>query len=169
MVNDGSRKVQIVVTTNSPFMISDLLSDDIIYLSDAKREDSEEKREDERTLGQNIHTLLKRNFFLKNTIGEYAKEVLENIISYLQSDKQDMDGKIKEKMKAYFGDSEIDYAAIHSLIEQIGEPVYKVQLEEMLDNSFLAKRDSTVEMQIRQLEEEKKELQKKIDALKEKN
>lgn len=170
MVNADLRKVQIVVTTNSPFMISDILGNDIVYLSKGKDKDTTEPRRDECTLGQNIHTLLKKNFFMNYTIGEYAKNLIDRIIFCLQKDSLNLKDEIKNELQAYFEDIENYYDAIHLLIEQIGEPVYKVQLEEMLENSPVAnQKNDEFEMQIRELEKEKQMIQKKINALKERN
>ena len=170
MVNEDLRKVQIVVTTNSPFMISDILGNDIVYLSNGKKKDTAEAGKDECTLGQNIHTLLKKNFFMNYTIGEYARNLIDRIIFCLQEDSLNLEGEIKNKLQAYFEDIENYYDAIHLLIEQIGEPVYKVQLEEMLENSAVAnQKNADVEMHIRELEKEKQMIQKKINELKERN
>lgn len=168
--NEGSRKVQIVVTTNSPFMISDILGNDIVYLSNGQKKVTAESGKDECTLGQNIHTLLKKNFFMNYTIGEYAKNLIDKIIFCLQEDSLNSEGKIKDGLQVYFENIENYYDAIHLLIEQIGEPVYKVQLEEMLDNSPIAnQKNDEVDMQIRELEKEKQMIQKKINELKERN
>ena len=85
MINkkSSSSKVQVVITTNSPFIISDILKDDVIYLSEGGRP------EYDKTLGQNIHKLLKENFFMDYTIGEYAKELIENIINVLEDKEAD--------------------------------------------------------------------------------
>lgn len=170
MVNADLRKVQIVVTTNSPFMISDILGNDIVYLSNGKESDTAKIGKDECTLGQNIHTLLKKNFFMNYTIGEYAKKLIEKIIFCLQEDSLNLEGEINHKLQAYFEDIESYYDAIHLLIEQIGEPVYKDRLEEMLQDSPIANQKSEeVKAQIRELEKEKQMIQKKINALKERN
>lgn len=170
MVNADLRKVQIVVTTNSPFMMSDILGNDIVYLSNGKEKDTAELRKEECTLGQNIHTLLKKNFFMDYTIGEYAKNLIDRIIFCLQKDSKNIEGEVKNKLQTYFDDIENYYDAIHLLIEQIGEPVYKVRLEEMLENSPIAnQKNDEVEMQIRELEKEKQIIQKKINELKGRN
>lgn len=168
MVNAELRKVQIVVTTNSPFMISDILGNDIVYLTNDKNMNMEESVKDNCTLGQNIHTLLKENFFMNFTIGEYSRKLIDIIIGCLKTDSRSSKSEIKKKLQAYFEDIEDYYDAIHMLIEQIGETVYKVQLEEMLENSHIANQKN-IEIQIHELEKKKQELQEKINVLKEKN
>lgn len=164
MVNDNNRnfQIQIVITTNSPFILSDILQDDVTYLSEKT-----EKRF-ERTLGQNIHRLLKENFFMDYTIGEYARELIENMMLCL--DHSDNEGaekqrkNIKNMIQRYYGKEKEAYPAIQLLIEQIGEPVYRYELEKLLNESALMKEYRTMERLLeekRRIEEEIQELEKK--------
>ena len=167
LVNSKPRVVQIIVTTNSPFIISDILNEDIIYLSADKNEEQSRKRRAEYTLGQNIHTLLKDNFYMKYTIGEYARELIETIMLCLSS-KNDIKANIK--LRRYFDEIDDYYNAFYLLIEEIGEPVYKHNLRKLLEeSSFAKKKNKDAEEQISQLEEEKRKIQEKINILKEKN
>ena len=54
--NEQDSLVQVILTTNSPFIISDVLWEDVKYIDD----------------GQNIHMLLTKNFFMNYTIGEFS-------------------------------------------------------------------------------------------------
>lgn len=174
MVNIKPRKVQIIVTTNSPFIISDILNDDITYLLGDKSIEKTEKRKADYTLGQNIHKLLKDNFFMQYTIGEYARELIENIMVCLQEEeaeeKEEKKNDIRQKMDIYFDNIEDYYDAFNLLIEQIGEPVYKYNLKKMLEESSFAKeKNQDVGRRISELEEEKRKLEEKINKLKEEN
>lgn len=157
IINSRPRKVQIIVTTNSPFIISDIQSEDITYLADDEKNVETSRRKIDLTLGQNIHKLLIDNFFMDYTIGEYARELIENIMLCLQ-DNQEL-----ERMNIYFDDIPNYYDAFNLLIEQIGEPVYRYQLKRLLEESTFAQTD--VEKQIRELEEQKRKLQQEIDQL----
>ena len=196
LVNGQDKKVQIVITTNSPFMISDILSEDITYLSDDEAKEKDRERKAECTLGQNIHKLLRDNFFMKYTIGEYARDIIENLIFCLQEDskpaennegktersdesaqkKNSMTAKEKddqrkrdmdEKMRIYFDEVKMDYNTFRLLIDRIGEPVYRESLRKMLDLSPFAKEDKAIKRQIEELEAAQRELQDKISKLKE--
>lgn len=161
MVNARRKKVQIIVTTNSPFIISDILGEDITYLSEDKINEKNKKRDRECTLGQNIHKLLRDNFFMQYTIGEYARELIENIMLCLNEEKEHDESNRAEKiLKLYFDEIRNYYDAFHLLIDQIGEPVYKNTLKKMLDLSPFAEENKDIEKQIRELEE-------KIQKLKE--
>lgn len=162
MVNEKPRKVQIIVTTNSPFMISDILSEDITYLSDKKMEDGEE------TLGQNIHKLLRENFFMDYTIGEYARTLIENIMLCLTQKNDELNRlDVDEILEQYYDQTDDYYEAFQNLINQVGEPIYKYNLEKLLEESSYAV-GRNIDQQIMELEAEKIRLQEKIEGLKEK-
>ena len=75
--------MQIVFTTNSPFMMSDMLREDIVALT----RDKKDIDEDVLTFGQNIHTLLAHRFFLDSTIGSVSESVIGWLISLLADPK----------------------------------------------------------------------------------
>ena len=84
--------MQIVFTTNSPFMMSDMLREDIVTLT----RDKKDIAEDVLTFGQNIHTLLAHRFFLDSTIGSVSESVIGWLISLLADP-----GPITEKREKY--------------------------------------------------------------------
>lgn len=155
-------KIQIVLTTNSPFILSDILKEDVSYLT------GKNEKCFDRTLGQNIHRLLKENFFMDYTIGEYARELIESIMLYLKNpvneerDRKEED--IKEFILRYYGKPQEPYYAMQLLIEQIGEPVYRYELEKLLDESDVMKEHRSLES----LLEEKRRIEEKIRELEEK-
>ncbi|TGV31405.1 hypothetical protein EN829_032970 [Mesorhizobium sp. M00.F.Ca.ET.186.01.1.1] len=154
---DTKFKIQVVITTNSPFIISDILSKDVTYLS------SEEKEFDQ-TFGQNIHKLLIHNFFMSYTIGEYSRELIENIMKWLCPTKDDV-VNISEELSLYFERpiDPKDYSEkIRCLINQIGEPIYRDKLLDTLNKSELGK-SSELELLLRQ----RAEIDQRIKSLKE--
>lgn len=155
--NETRSRVQIILTTNSPFIISDVLKDDVKYLADQER-----KFDD--TLGQNIHKLLKNNFFMDYTIGEYSRKLIEKIIAWLSA-TEGKTGKRSRELYYYFGEVEDEYAAISKLIRQIGEPVYRNKLEKMLDE-WQKRQPASKERRVRRLEGQKKRLEAEIERLK---
>lgn len=149
-------KVQIIFTTNSPFVISDLFKEDVQYLSDQAKGLGD-------TLGQNIHTLLKNNFFMNYTIGEYSRELIDKIIGWLGSEESES-RREKVDFSCYFDDSVDEYEAVSFLIQQIGEPVYRKKLEEMLREREVNFK-STYERKIFELENQKNKLEEEIERL----
>ncbi len=150
-------RLQVVFTTNSPFVLSDVLKEDVQYLSGRPDEFGD-------TLGQNIHTLLKNNFFMDYTIGEYSRKLIEAIIVQIgQADEESR--KQKNDMINYFDETEDEYEMLGFLIEQIGEPIYRDKLGKMLEGR--RKQNMTFkEKQIQELEKQRDELQRQISQLK---
>ena len=136
MANDfACDPVQIIFTTHSPFMLSDLLREDVHVLASNKRELKREYH----TFGQNIHMLLAHPFFMEKTIGELAEKRLTSLFSALKKSINDKDEKlidvICETYEDYLenrgiGKSDIEgiNRFVRQLIESVGEDVYRRQL-----------------------------------------
>ncbi|MCO1603867.1 ATP-binding protein [Desulfosporosinus nitroreducens] len=147
-------KLQVVITTNSPFIISDILSEDITYLS-------KEEKSFDRTFGQNIHKLLIDNFFMSYTIGDYSREMIEKIMKWLHEEN---DVNVGEELTSYFGEPiELAeyYKKIRCLIEKIGEPVYREKLLDMLSKSKLG-----IKSKYEALLEQKYAIERELEELK---
>jgi len=125
--NYSDKHFQIIITTHSPFICSDLPKQNIIFLD----KDSEtglckvsELKEHKQTFAANIHTLLTDSFFLKDgLIGEFAKEKINEILDFIKNE-----GKKTEKIK-----SKEDCLKI---IEIIGEPMIRNKLMQMFHEQF---------------------------------
>lgn len=118
-------RIQLVMTTNSPFLLSDVLAEDVHYLP----RDTNQKVG---TFAQNIHRLLMRNFFMENTIGAYSKKIIEEFIKTLTIEK---DSKINfERLPIYQADrnKSLDIPRLENFIKTIAEPIYQERLLELL-------------------------------------
>lgn len=145
--------IQVVITSNTPFLISDLPNENVILLHKSELGESNEYKIEVldnsimKTFGQNVHTLLKQSFFMDTTIGDFSKEKINKIIKLLNNDEYGI----------------YDYKEeVEKIINMIGEPLIQNKLLEMLQlklnfNSELEK----VEKQIEILQKRKKELLKK--------
>lgn len=138
-----TQKIHLILTSHSPFLVSDLPRDNILFLINGKEEKSFDIKE---TFGANIHTLLSNRFFIKNGLmGEYAKDTIEEVIDFLNNNKSKMQS--------------ID--TVEKIINIIGEPVLKMRLEQMLTNykvkHGINKKD--------ELEKQIKYLQKQLDDI----
>lgn len=113
----GYSSYQIILTTHSPFIISDLLKSNVIALD----KDSITGRsivvnfDTEQTFASNIHTLLSDEFFMSSTIGEYAISKINEVISLLRKSKCNFE--------------ELAYSKF--IIDSIGDPLLKEKLMEM--------------------------------------
>ena len=168
MINENlnQERVQVVITTNSPFILSDVLREDVVYLS-GEEEKITEMREKEITFGQNIHRLLRRNFFMEATIGEYAKTMIQEMIGVLQGGKKSKAARMEDIRKflhQYYTevkDGE-EYEDVQRLIHQVGEPIYRDNLEKLV--SIHKAEDKN--WQIREMQKEIQQLEERIQRLK---
>ncbi|APC85728.1 AAA family ATPase [Clostridium botulinum] len=137
--------IQIIITSNSPFLISDLPKQNIIFLKEGKVCYRDEFRQ---TFGANIHTLLTKSFFMKNTIGEFANQKIKEVV-------KDLNEKTKEEILKINGRrEEIEY-----IIDNIGEPVIKRKIESMY-RAIFEKDIGYYHSKIKELQEEKAQLEK---------
>lgn len=117
IINNHNKTTNIIFTTHSPFILSDLAKENIIFLEKGKQvypfEDGKQ------TFGANIHTLLSHGFFMKDGLmGEFAKSKIDDVINYLNNKKSE----IKKDEDA------------QNIIDIIGEPIIKRELQRMLKN-----------------------------------
>jgi ABC-type multidrug transport system ATPase subunit len=129
-------KVHVIITSHSPFILSDLPKENIIFLEKGKQvypfDDGKQ------TFGANIHTLLSHGFFMKDGLmGEFAKDKIDTAIKYLNQ-------KVLTPI-------ELDYC--ENIISIIGEPIIKRQLQKMLDSKRLSEID-VIKKQIAELQHE---------------
>lgn len=125
------KKVQIIFTTHSPIILSDMPKSNVIYLT--RDEDNNKCRIDEsekhgETFGANIYKLFDDAFFLEEQgqVGEFAKNKIRRILDELKPEP-DNNGK--------FLYQRLDGSRISRLekeISLIGEPIIKDRLSDML-------------------------------------
>jgi predicted ATPase len=109
-----NKKVHFVFTTHSPFLLSDIPKQNIIFLDTDENGNCKvvdglnEKKE---TFGANIHTLLSDSFFMKDGLmGEFAKSKIDEIIKFHkiveQKKHKECLKKIYKKRKDRFWDTQ---------------------------------------------------------------
>jgi len=146
--NFPNRKIHIILTSHSPFLLSDIPKQNIIFLD--KDENGNCKvvnglKEKKQTFGANIHTLLSDSFFMEDGLmGEFAKGKIDEVIRLLNKDKLDK--------------KELKYC--EQIISIIGEPIIKNQLQRMLDSKRLKKVD-----EIDAIKKSMEAMQKRLDEL----
>ncbi|MFH7018623.1 AAA family ATPase [Flavobacterium sp. FlaQc-47] len=108
-----STKVQMILTSHSPFLISDLPKENVILLDDNCTPTRQMNKES--SFGANIHQLFTKQFFLTNgSIGEFAKKKITNLL---------------KEIKEITGE---DVELFQQRIDMIGEPVLRFRLEDEL-------------------------------------
>lgn len=111
------KKVQVIITSNSPFIVSDVQTSNILYLENVDGKINIAKSSISNTFASNINTLLLDSFFIQNgLIGQFAFEKINRIL------KEICDGNISDENFKYIKD----------VIGIIGEPIIRRKLEHML-------------------------------------
>lgn len=127
---------QIIITSHSPFITSDLPNDNIQYLDKSTKNK-------QLTFAANIHDLLDNSYYMKDGfVGEFAKQQINNILSLLESNEELLEEK-----------PHIEY-----VISRVGEPLIKKHLQFMFDKKFSTPYDERIallETEIKRLEKER--------------
>lgn len=130
--------INIILTTHSPFLLSDIPQANVLYLQDGDIAD--EKDIPTNPFAANVNDILHQSFFLNNGfMGEFAQNKINDAISDLSATRNISNDRRKE---------------IKSLIEIIGEPLLKQTLQDLYVAKFPNERDEM----IRYYEEKIKEL-----------
>ena len=113
-------RFQIIITSHSPIMTSDLTSNHVLFLKRDSADNiivvADEKKP--KTFAQNIYTLYRESFFLDGVVvGKYANDLIMRIVAELK-DKKDLSNRR-------------DY--INFIINEIGEPIIQQQLINLKD------------------------------------
>ncbi|NVN97186.1 AAA family ATPase [Candidatus Nomurabacteria bacterium] len=142
-------KIQIIITSNSPLILSDLSSENVIYI---KRDDEGKSKKTKLnkfplTFGANIHTLFTDSFFINDgLVGEFAKEKILDAIKYLKNNSSNIGSESKVVSEEWTKEK------IKSFIKIIGEPLIADRLQKLYDEKYKSKED--IETRIAQLQNE---------------
>lgn len=145
-------KIQLILTSHSPFVISDLTKYNVIFMnyvdSNNKNGYSVDPNLKLETFGANIFDIYSNSFFMsKGFIGEFAKQKIDSVFT-------DLNEKIKNRQ---------DFTPerkneIEKIIGVIGEPLMKRQLSKMFDQIFSTELEiEVIDEQIKRLEKLKKQ------------
>ncbi len=114
-------KIQLFLSSHSPFVASDLPKNNIIFLHN-EQSDFQKSFDIKETFGSNIHTLFTNSFFLSGLLGDFAKSKIDAAINYLNNKPQE----------DFTNDEDIQ-----KFIRIIGEPILRNQLQKMFDSRVL--------------------------------
>lgn len=136
------KKVHLIFTTHSPFILSDLPKENIIFLENGEQVYPFKKNE--QTFGSNIHTLLSHGFFMEDGLmGEFAKSKINEVINNLN----DKSNSLSKKQ-------------IKSMIDIVGEAFLKSKLEQMYNEKY------GIDDELEELIKQQDEINLKIEKLK---
>jgi predicted ATP-binding protein involved in virulence len=143
-----NKPIQLIITSHSPFILSDLAKENIIFLKDGKNDKGINHKQ---TFGANIHTLLSDSFFMdEGLMGEFAKNKIKKIVKQLNDHKE-------KKIELTIPEQE----NIKKVIQAIGEPFLNQKLWNMYQSLF-----NDTDAEEKRLNDEMARIQKKLESLK---
>lgn len=106
------KDVQIILTTHSPIVLSDIPGNNVIYISKDNKNNRIVEKRSLKTFGANIHNLYSDSFFYnsKLPIGEYAKGYINSLHKMLIENNED-NYELLQKAR--------------QVIDIIGEPIFR--------------------------------------------
>jgi hypothetical protein len=125
----------ILIATHSPFILSDILKGNILYLDDGKNANITD--EFKNPFCANICDLLYQSFFLKEGfIGEYSRQKLRSIFLLLNKPKNLSTKEIKEKRIE---------EQINFYIKEVGDPFIIMQLKKLALRQNMKKDEKNID------------------------
>ena len=160
--NFPNKNIHLIITSHSPFILSDLPKENVIFLEKYKENDDEVKKENQKVgncknvskdmdikpFGANIHTLLSHGFFMEDGLmGEFAKNKIEEIKKFYEIVKflEPKNKKYKRILKILYLFKIKKFNHIQSIIgEQFLQKIIKNYLDELYlifsdDNTLINK------------------------------
>lgn len=139
--SEDVESINILVATHSPFIASDITSQNILRLDNGEPK----KMEGVQSFGSNIHDLLSDGFYLSNFLGEYAKKEIEGVVRFLEKPHRRSKYSRERALK---------------IIELIGDPIIKMRLMDLYLDCFPPDQSQT-------LFDKKEELLKELENVEE--
>ena len=156
-------QLQVVIATNSPYILSDFFKQDIVYILN-----EQVILPDTETFAQNIHTLLSEPFFMSSTLGSIAYEKIVGLINILGKKINYPDMQFEHDIKKLFkiNKDDIDIRGyLNKFSECIGEDLYQIQIRRMLSEIYAENDIDNPEI----IKNEIERLQKRLDEIEGKN
>lgn len=135
VLNTYKLHFQLIFTTHSPYLISDLPKENIILLEKDEQTGRRTARKSNYGFASNYYDIMSDSFFLDDTIGEFAKQKINecirkmNTITYLLKKIKDKNLVISKLLNKKIP---IRMKGIEQIISIVGDPYIKKPLEGML-------------------------------------
>lgn len=121
--------INITLVSHSPFVLSDIPSDNILYLSRNKEEKMSEK-----TFAANVHDLFNNTFFLPNTLGEVAQKEVSDIVRCYKNARllkeQSGEWHVKDNRPEWMKDEQM--AKMQYVSSIVGDDYLKEEIVDMI-------------------------------------
>jgi energy-coupling factor transporter ATP-binding protein EcfA2 len=168
-------KIQLILTTHSPFVLSDLPKDNVIFLDRDKNGNSiiSNMEIKNNTFGANIHDLLAEKFFLQEgLIGNFAKDKIAITLNWLKIKANELNSSKNNNSVNYNIDPDVEILKFDNINEEfkyhkqiidlIGEPLVKSKLKNMFIE-FAGEDVDFLKSELEKAKEKVIELEKKIN------
>ena len=120
------RGLNILFITHSPFILSDIPKENVLFLDDGKPQNFKRMN----TFGANITDLLADSFFINDGLmGDFAKGKIDETIKWLNRERT----KKQDKSEKSYNLNLKNYEYHKKIVQLVDEPILKMKLAEMLD------------------------------------
>ncbi|WP_294955555.1 AAA family ATPase [Sulfurovum sp.] len=158
--NFSNYTVHLIFTTHSPFLLSDLPKQNIIFIDKDKNGNCkvvDGLNDKQQTFGQNIHTLLSDSFFMEDGLmGEFAKGKINEIIRFHNLTKKNRHKSCLQKIydKREEGFRQTQSIIGDSYLQQVLEN-HLLEIDKFFDKKIAkAKLKTRLEKQLAELEDD---------------
>lgn len=121
--------INITLVSHPPFVLSDIPSDNILYLSRNKEEKMSDK-----TFAANVHDLFNNTFFLPNTLGEVAQKEVGDIVRCYKNTRlikeQSGEWHVKDNRPEWMKDEQM--AKMQYVSSIVGDDYLKEEIVDMI-------------------------------------
>ena len=147
--NGGERYINILLTTHSPFLLSDIPESHILYMT------QDDVVPTGKTFGANIYDLLNQQFFMSNTIGEFAAQKINEVarVYRLDNDPEMRERLFREgyermvSLYALIGDEYLKKVVLQMVTEMVQQYNMEIPLaEEEIDRQIQEHEDAIREL-----------------------
>ncbi|UVR95797.1 AAA family ATPase [Parabacteroides distasonis] len=126
---DKNFRIDILLVTHSPFVLSDIPMENILFLEQGKSVTSEVKEKLKESFGANMYDLLRFSFFLKESaIGKVSYEVINSLMDKIMNDAS-------FDVSVCYGQTQINHRNLNKYVKLVGDTFLKNILDKKLGNN----------------------------------
>jgi hypothetical protein len=139
---------QMIITTHSPIILSDIPNFDIKYMN------AESSQAEMKTFGSNIIDLYAKPFVMNHVMGDFAKKKIEKLLGNLYTTKKEL---VNNKLSITIR----EYQKFVNQISIIGDEVISKRLTEILDS--IPQNNQTLRMELEAAKKRVSDLENKLE------
>ena len=126
---DKNFRIDILLVTHSPFVLSDIPMENILFLEQGKPVTSKVKKELTESFGANMYDLLRFSFFLKESaIGKVSYEVINSLMTKIMNDTS-------FDVSYFYEQTQINHGNLDKYVKLVGDTFLKNILDKKLGNN----------------------------------